>query len=96
MQAEPHVTLEMLLSKLRSLDLCDRCDALGDIFLDRDLGSSVPLKDAAKLLRDAGVPSITAIAIRETLLEVLPPHDPAFGLDPAVRRGAKTTCYWLL
>ena len=67
-QAEPVVTLDVLLASLRSMGLSDRCDALGDIFLDQDLGNTVQLKDSARLMRDAGVPSTTAIMIRDTLL----------------------------
>jgi hypothetical protein len=67
MQAEPVVTLDALLSKLRTMGLSDRCDALCDIFLDRNLHNTVPLKDAGKLLRDAGIPSTTAVTIRNSL-----------------------------
>ncbi len=66
------VTLDVLLASLRSMGLSDRCDALGDIFLDRDLGNAVPLKDSAKLLRDAGIPSTIAITIRDSLVAGTP------------------------
>ena len=65
--AGPQVTLDLLLSKIRMLKLDAHCSAIADAFLDQDI-LTVPVRDTAKLLRDAGVASEQAIAVRDALL----------------------------
>ncbi len=57
----------MLLNKIRMLKLDAHCSAIADAFLDQDI-LTVPARDTAKLLRDAGVASEQAIAVRDALL----------------------------
>jgi hypothetical protein len=51
---------------LKTMALDDFADKVADYFLDRDL-ESVSVKDTAKVLRELGVPSARAIAVRDAL-----------------------------
>ncbi len=62
------VKLPALLQKLKASGQESFSAALGDMFLERDL-VAVSAKEAAKLLREAGMLSIDALAIRDELVE---------------------------
>ena len=67
MQIKQEVTMKTLVLALQKAGLSDRCDALVDKFIDSDIEKPVLLEAVPKLLRGAGVPSMKALAICDSL-----------------------------